>query len=148
MQHKISSVVCANNSPSHTKKKTTQRQEKGIRKNKLKQTKSKYWIFFQVISDLPNIRFFLLYFVLPNVFFMLSSVWFLIYEGEMFAHTAGGDFMPHAVTVHIREVTSCVFVRAKGLWVKKVVQGDFDDGHGDLSMVLFWGRKSFSSFSS
>lgn len=31
---------------------------------------------------------------------------FLVFEGELFAHTAGGDFMPHVVTVHTGEVIS------------------------------------------
>lgn len=34
---------------------------------------------------------------------------FLVFEGELFAHTAGGDFMPHVVTVHTGEVISSLF---------------------------------------
>lgn len=41
---------------------------------------------------------------------VMLSVCFLVYEGELFAHTAGGDFMPHVVTVHTGEVkkNSCL----------------------------------------
>lgn len=34
----------------------------------------------------------------------------MVYEGELFAHTAGGDFMPHVVTVHTGEVNFFCFL--------------------------------------
>lgn len=41
----------------------------------------------------------------------MSNLFLVLYEGEWFAHSAGGNFTPHVVTVPTGEVTEFVDVK-------------------------------------